>query len=418
MIAAAQAPLAAIEGIEICKTNSALAPEFLLTAACCRWPASQTRAAAVRDAAKNVTDWDRFLAVVQRHRVIVLAYNALRAAGIALPPAVAKELESRAQRIIHRSLNSAAETARLQNLITVAGTPVVVLKGVALEQLAYASLSTKQTRDIDLLVPPDCAGEALQILERDGYTLSLPARKLSAMQRQALICYGREVELIDMRRKLRVELQWRAADNPLLLKGIDAHAKTQKVMLSERAAVRTLAPDDLFAFLCVHGARHSWSRLKWLADLNALIASRNLEIEHVYRHAQNIGAGLCAAQALSLCERLMGLKLPSNLAREFDADKRCRRLIAIAMRAMMTPYAADGDAGTGGVARELRNQFLLGRGLRFYTAQCLLASAGTADIVRLPLPRPLHFIYPLVRVPLWLWRRMKLACLPPRLHAG
>ena len=77
------------------------------------------------------------------------------------------------------------------------------------------------------------------------------------MQRRALIRYGREVELIDMRRKMRVEPQWRVADNPLLLKGIDAHAKTQRVMLSERTAVRTLAPDDLFAFLCVHGARHS-----------------------------------------------------------------------------------------------------------------------------------------------------------------
>jgi hypothetical protein len=256
----------------------------------------------------------------------------------------------------------------------------------------------------------------LQIIERDGYVLSLPAKKLNTMQRRALIRYGREIELHDARRKLRVELQWRAVDNPLLLKGIDAHAKTQNVMLSERAAVRTLAPDHLFAFLCVHGARHCWSRLKWLADLNALIASRNLDIERLYRHAQNIGAGLCAAQALSLCQRLLGLKLPSNLAREFDSDKRCRGLIAIAMRAMTEPHAA--DHGIRGVARELRNQFLLGRGLRFYAAQTRLILIGAADIVQLPLPRPLHFIYPLVRLPLWLWRRMKLALSPPRLRGG
>jgi hypothetical protein len=180
-----------------------------------------------------------------------------------------------------------------------------------------------------------------------------------------------------------------------------------------------LATDDLFAYLCVHGARHSWSRLKWLADLNALIASRNLDIEQLYRHAQNIGAGLCAAQALSLCQRLLGLKLPASLNHEFEANKRCRRLTAIAMRAMMASHAAtERDPGIRGVARELRNQFLLGRGLRFYTAQCRLAFAGTADIVRMPLSRPLHFIYPLLRLPLWLWRRIKLAFSPPRLHPG
>jgi hypothetical protein len=37
---------------------------------------------------------------------------------------------------------------------------------------------------------------------------------------------------------------------------------------------------------------------------------------------------------------------------------------------------------------------------------------GVADIVRVPLPRPLHFIYPLLRLPLWLWRRAKLAFAP------
>jgi len=62
-----------------------------------------------------------------------------------------------------------------------------------------------------------------------------------------------------------------------------------------------------------------------------------------------------------------------------------------------------------GVLRELHYQFLLGRCFTFYAAQCRLAYAGVADIVGVPLPRPLHFIYPLLRLPLWLWRRAKLA---------
>ena len=70
------------------------------------------------------------------------------------------------------------------------------------------------------------------------------------------------------------------------------------------------------------------------------------------------------------------------------------------------------DPGILGVIRELRYQFLLGRGLRFYVAQIRLVLIGPADIVRLPLPRPLHFIYPLVRLPLWLWRRAKIALAP------
>jgi hypothetical protein len=89
------------------------------------------------------------------------------------------------------------------------------------------------------------------------------------------------------------------------------------------------------------------------------------------------------------------------------------------MRAMTAPSTgSDRDPGIRGVLRELRNRFLLGQGLRFYLAECRLALVGSADIVRLPLPRPLHFVYPLVRLPMWLWRRLKVAWAPARLRAG
>jgi Uncharacterised nucleotidyltransferase len=168
-----------------------------------------------------------------------------------------------------------------------------------------------------------------------------------------------------------------------------------------------LAPDDLFAYLCVHGAHHFWSRLKWLADLNALLASSEADIAHLYCHAREIGAGPCAGQALLLCNRLLGLNLPSAIAREIHADKRCERLASLAMAEMTAAHtAADRDRGIAGVVRVVRGQFLLGRGWAFYLAQCRLASAGVANVVRLPLPRPLHFVYPFLRLPLWLWRRI------------
>src|SRR5689334_3190109 len=281
----------------VCMTERALSPDSLLVAACRRWPSGE-RDAAIHTAAGHIKCWDSFLHVVKRHRVTALVADAFRYAGVALPACTAQELAELVGRHSQRSLKLAAETVPLQGLLTAAGIPVMVLKGAALEQLVYGRLAAKQTRDIDLFVPPDCAEAALLILERNGYELSLPAKQLNTMQRQALIRHGREGELVHPRKRLRAELQWRAADNPLLLKGVDALSATQDVVLADGIVVRTLAPDDLFAYLCVHGARHAWSRLKWLADLNALLVSTNADIEHLYRHAQRIGAGLCAAQAL------------------------------------------------------------------------------------------------------------------------
>ena len=63
------------------------------------------------------------------------------------------------------------------------------------------------------------------------------------------------------------------------------------------------------------------------------------------------------------------------------------------------------DGGVAGVARSVYTQFLLGQGLPFYAAQLRAASVTPVDVVRLPLPPSLHFLYPLLRLPLWLWRR-------------
>jgi hypothetical protein len=137
------------------------------------------------------------------------------------------------------------------------------------------------------------------------------------------------------------------------------------------------------------------------------------DLEHLYRHAQAAGAGYCAGQALLLCQKLFALQLPAALARDLQASKRCQRLVAVAMAAMeRSNFAAERDTAMRGVMRELYNQFLLGHGFAFYAMQCRLALVGVADIVRLPLPAPLHFVYPLLRLPLWLWRRAKLTFTP------
>lgn len=206
MSSAAHACSAAMEPGDISTNASPLSPEFLLTAACCRWPPSDERTAAIRAAAKEVSDWDRFLRLVKRHRVAPQVRHALGGTAIETPLAIDRELKAMVERDTRRGLRLAAETVRLQSLLTVAGIPNLALKGVALERQAYGSISAKQTRDIDLLVSPQCAQAALRIIEGEGYALALPAKNLNEMQRRALIRFGREVELVAPRTKVRVEL--------------------------------------------------------------------------------------------------------------------------------------------------------------------------------------------------------------------
>jgi hypothetical protein len=385
-----------------------LSPEFLLAAACCRWPPSNSRDAAIRAAAAIVTEWDGFLQILQRQRVIGLADDALAAAQIAVPAPVAEAIASLVEKVGRRNRRLAAEATRLQHAFDAVGIPALTLKGVALAQLAYGSFK-KQTRDIDFLVPLDRAEAAMALLEREGYALISPAKQLNAAQRRAVVRYAKDVEFVRRGTNLWLDLQWRAAENPQLLQGIDAHSPTQDVVLSDGSIARTLAPDDLFAYLCLHGATHAWSRLKWLADLNAWLATSNADLTHLYRHAQSRGVALCAAQALLLCQSLLGLELPVALAAEIQRSRRVNKLLAIAMTAMTAPQVKPAS-DMGMVSGNVRMKFLLGQGWPFFATQCRIALVGVRDAIALPLPPALQFLYPFLRLPLWLWRRM----VPPR----
>jgi hypothetical protein len=291
------------------------------------------------------------------------------------------------------------EAVRLQDRFEQMNIPLPILKGLPLAQRAYRTISLKHGRDIDLLVPPEHAGPALRLLEAEGYALVDPAREMTAPQREAFIARGYEMELRHAERGTRVELHWRLSENRYLTSGIAAFGKGQTVPLPG-GMVRTLNDADLFVYLCVHGSNHFWFRLKWLADLDALIgAIDGLQIPMLYRHAQAHGAGLCGAQALLLCERILGRALPDALRGELTSSRRVRRLVDIALRNMADPAAGDWPRRWSRQATEMGWRFLAGRGSGFVAAQCAIALTAPADVIRWPLPRRFQFIYPLICIP-------------------
>jgi hypothetical protein len=80
----------------------------------------------------------------------------------------------------------------------------------------------------------------MRLIEDDGYVLALPAKKLSKMQRRALVRFGREVELVDARK---------------LLRGVNARAEAQDLVLSEVFLPSALWRRTIFSPICVFTAR-------------------------------------------------------------------------------------------------------------------------------------------------------------------
>ncbi len=394
-------------------------PDFALVAAACRWPPSVARDAAVRAAAARVSDGARLQRVVRRQRVAGLVHGALSAARADVPPPAGPAIGHAAAGILRGGMTGAAETARLMALIGGAGYPVVTVKGVALAALVYGTIAIKHSKDIDLLILPEHAQDVIALLEADGYQITFPAAQLSPAQRGMLTRYGKDVAMRRPGPYPQLELHWRMFGNRALLPTVTANAPRQTVALSGEVRVETLALPDLYAYLTVHGTGDGWSRLKWLADLNALLAPLDAAtITSLHAHAERVGAGRCSAVSLLLCADLLALPLEAAFVARLRRSRRVRVLENLCRRLMIPP-----DGGSeltswhGGQRLLLLVQLLMAGGPRYYFEMLRWTLFIQTDLYRSKAPPSLYFLYPLLRLPLWLGRRIGLVA-EPRAEKG
>ena len=145
-----------------------------------------------------------------------------------------------------------------------------MLKGLALAQELYGDISHRTSSDLDILVPIDDLEQAEILLIESGYQKDDYIHSIlnDWKWRHHHFSYYHPEE------NIKIELHWRL--NPGL--GREPHfdelwKKRVKSGLTQ-SFVYLLGKEDIFMFLSSHGARHGWSRLRWLLDLQYLMKQK------------------------------------------------------------------------------------------------------------------------------------------------
>jgi hypothetical protein len=385
-----------------------LSPEFRLVAACAMWPRSDRQTEAIRTATVLPLDWPRVLRVARRHQVVGLVHDGLIRARPQVPSEIAKEIAAEAATLVRENLAIARESLRLQRLFNEADLPVLFVKGVTLAMLTFGNLGLRASEDIDLLVTDETLPAATALLLRAGYRRFDPSPNISNVQLQLVMPLRKDLGFIHPATGLRIELHWRLFLNPHAMAQASFMAASHVVPLAGTEGLRTLGEEDLFAYLCMHGALHWWNRLKWLADINAVLASTSEEgTERLVRAAEARGTDRATAQALLLCRKLLRTPLPTALAASLDNSARLRWLAATALSAMTTGQGEkDPHEVRFGTTRGSLSAFLLSRSWRYRLAELRVQLTNPTDVLTMPLPQSLRFLYPVLRLPLWLWRHI------------
>jgi hypothetical protein len=187
-----------------------------------------------------------------------------------------------------QALSLVARTRALVALLSAAGIPVIVLKGPLLSKRLYGDYGLRHAGDIDLLVDPNDAPRADQLLQQNAYVRTKPQKPLSS-RRLALYLRTQHEFGYGASNGTGVELHWRYSDCPELFMGTfaDLFARARPIAVGD-TALPTLSPADDFLQLSIHGCLDGWSRLKWVADLPralALVPENELaELERLASH--------------------------------------------------------------------------------------------------------------------------------------
>ena len=312
-------------------------PEFdVLRLACRRSFAPGERDERALSALLEPADWRSVLRLARRHRVQALAWNGLRDHRQHLPDDLAAELQQEASAIAAHNLSVAAELGRLKEHWSAAGLPVLCLKGLTLGALAYREPMLKMSWDIDILVPPERVEEAGRMLLSAGYGPALPEGLTTRIPLAGWHKGWKESVWVHRGKQIWLDLHTRLADRPDLIPEITVSSASQQVEVAPGLSLPTLATDELFAYLCVHGTSSAWFRLKWITDLAAFLHGRApAEIARLYEESQRLGAGRSAAQALLLADLVYGSLDGSDLRGRMSKDRVNRWLARMALRLLL-----------------------------------------------------------------------------------
>jgi hypothetical protein len=244
-------------------------------------------------------EWERLLALSNRHGVMPLLY---RSVSQNCPQAVPAEwlARLRMQYMMNaaRNMKMTAELLRILDALKEAGIKAMPLKGPVLAQQLYGDVTLRQFSDLDILVAPEDLVNAVEILANRGYG---DEETLKETKRKAYLKTTHHFQLFNPNLRFPVEIHWKFSEDLL---GLDFNEKSIMEssdfinILDNR--VPSLPKDHLLLLLSLHGIKHLWTKLSWILDISIIISFINKknniilwhDLEEEERRALSIGFSL------------------------------------------------------------------------------------------------------------------------------
>ncbi|MGC2402747.1 MAG: lasso peptide biosynthesis B2 protein [Acidobacteriaceae bacterium] len=287
-------------------------PEFELVLACLRWPQQYVDSKRIRLLAQRELRWSYLLQIVNHHKVVPLFFRNLEGfAADYLPDAPAAALRTWAGENAGTCLRLTNHFRLLNRRFREQAIDLRIFKGIPLAIAAFQDAALRDAGDIDLLVSEQDIFRAEEILLDLGYSRREPQALLTPRRVRSYLAHQKDFSYSHGEEHIDIDLHWRLLRNPFLPSNAGLGEVGTAWLTLGDDAIATLPTPRLLLYLCLHGALDGWLRLKWLADMSALLRTMAAEeLADVVQMAKEQQALPAFSAACILGHDLLGNDVP------------------------------------------------------------------------------------------------------------
>jgi hypothetical protein len=265
----------------------------------------------------RAVDWELLLVLAEEHGVAGHLTACLRDLEyVVVPPDKRQALADRRRAQMFFTLRLAAELFRILDSFSSAGIAALVVKGPVLAVQAYGDPAMRSYGDLDLLVRQRDIRRATEVMTAAGYVAAVPLSAIDAGKIPGQYLFSKA----DSKLIVEIHNDRTLRYFPRRLPIEEFFARQIRVPLDSREAP-ALSVEDELVLICIHGAKHFWERLIWIADVAALVTRQTgIDWGGVSDSARAVGAERMLHLGLRLASELLKAQLPDEVRAVVQSD--------------------------------------------------------------------------------------------------
>ena len=234
-----------------------------------------------------------------------------------IPPVTRAALRDAQRAHAIRALQLTAELFFVLERFAEAGIETLTTKGPALSVRCYGDPGMRQYSDLDFVIREKDIRHATQVMLELKYAPRVPLTAIDAKKIPGEDAFQKPGTQLLV--EFHTERTFRYHPRPLRMEKV--FERRASVIIDGRE-VPTLSLEDELVLICVHGAKHFWERLMWIADVAALISSpQPLDWDAIMTAAREVGAERILRLGLRLASDVLGAELPAQVKATVQSDR-------------------------------------------------------------------------------------------------